>query len=66
MISLFGLAIFIGIILGLAVGIQALIKSTPRTRSVFDPDWQPPKPDPLPYARRNIFSQSLSDHFTKS
>jgi hypothetical protein len=63
MISLFVLAIFIGIILGLAVRIQALLKSMAGTRSVFDLDWQPPKSDPLPYARKKYFFSSAERSF---
>jgi Protein of unknown function (DUF2726) len=62
--ALFGFAVLIGIVLGLAVGIRALLKSTIGTRSVTaDPDWQPPKSDPLPYARKKYFFSAAERSF---
>ena len=55
MSALFGFVIFIGVITGLALAIQMVLKSPPRTRAFITPNWQPPRCDPLPYAKKKYF-----------
>lgn len=61
--ALLGLVILIGVIAGLVVGIQTLLRSTSRTRSVIDPKWQLPKSHPLPYARKKYFFSAAERSF---
>ncbi len=60
--SLFVFAIIIGLIGGLGSAVQILLKNTRKSRSrsgsgSTEPNWQPPKCDPLPYAKKKyVFS----------
>jgi uncharacterized protein DUF2726 len=62
MSSLFAFAIIIGVIGGLGIAVQSLLKNAPKKRSrsgstAAEPNWQPPKGDLLPYAKKNyVFS----------
>lgn len=51
-VGLFALALLVAVVAGVVAFTTSAKK---RSAAKIDPNWQPPRADPLPYARRNYF-----------
>jgi hypothetical protein len=63
MTSLIALVALFAVLAAVVAAIKAFSRSTRGSRPKIDPNWEPPKSDPLPYVRRNYFFSAAERSF---